>query len=130
MEFALPWPTTTGETLAWASAAATVLIGLAYLFAPRTMLRASGLVAPADKLSALAHVRGPIAGFLIGSGLGARLLAQPLIYMVLGFCWAFAVFGRLISMLSDGGGVRNLAHLVAEAALALPPLLFAFGLVA
>lgn len=130
MEFALPWPTTSGEFLAWVSAVLTTLIGLAYLFAPRTMLRASGLLAPADKPSALAHVRGPIAGFLIGSGLGALLLAQPLVYMVLGFCWGFAAFGRLIGMLSDGGGVRNLAHFVAEAALAALPLLFAFGLVA
>ena len=62
--------------------------------------------------------------------LSAILLAQPLVYMALGFCWAFTAFGRLVSMLSDGGGrLYNLALFVVEAVLAALPLLFAFGLV-
>lgn len=129
MEFALPWPTTNGEWLAWTSAAVTALVGLAYLLAPRLMLRASGLQAPPERPAALAHVRGPVAGFLLGVGLGALLLAQPFVYMVLGFAWTFAAFGRLLGMLSDGAGPRNLVHFAAEVVLAALPLLFVFGFV-
>ena len=130
MGFAFPWPTTDGEWLAFASAAATALIGLLYLFAPRIMLRVSGLTYSPERPQALAHLRGPVAGFLLGTGLGALLLAQPLIYTVLGFAWAFAAFGRVIGMLSDGGGTRNLLHLAAELLLAGLALSFALGLVA
>lgn len=129
MDLALPWPTTNGEWLAWGSAAFTALLGLAYLLAPRMMLRASGLLAPAERPGALAHVRGPVAGFLLGVGLSAMLLAQPFVYMALGFAWTFTVFGRLLGMLSDGGGARNLVHLFAEIMLAALPLLFVFGFV-
>lgn len=124
-----PWPITTGEWLAWTSAAATALIGLLYLFAPRLMLRLSGLAVPLERQQALAHLRGPVAGFLLGVGLGAILLGQPLVYLVLGFAWGFTAFGRVIGMLSDGAGLRNSLHLIAETGLAVLALLFATGIV-
>ncbi len=129
MDLAFPWPTSNGEWLAWASAAFTALLGLVYLFAPRLALRASGLQYPPERQRVLAHVRGPMAGFLLAMGLGPILLGQPLLYMVLGFAWAFTVFGRVIGMLSDGGGMRNLVHLATETLLAALALVFAFGLV-
>jgi hypothetical protein len=73
MELALPWPTTNGEWLAWGSGVFTALLGLLYLFAPRLMLRAGGLLYPPDRPQSLAHVRGPVAGFLLGTGLAAVL---------------------------------------------------------
>lgn len=130
MDWSFPTPITTGEWLSFAVASLTALLGLCHLFAPRLMLRASGLALPPEKESALAHLRGPEAGFLLGLGLGALLLAQPLIYLVLGFAWAFAAFGRVIGMLSDGAGGRNLAFFVFELVLAVAGLVFPLGLVA
>jgi hypothetical protein len=130
MELSFPWPMSQGEWLAWISAALTVLLGIFFLFAAGTALKALRLQTAPDRPQALAEVRGRVAGFYLGLGLAAILLAQPLIYMALGFSWAFTAFGRLVSMLSDGGGrLYNLVLLVVEIVLAALPLLFAFGLV-
>ncbi|MGN6468671.1 MAG: AGROH133_08824 family phage infection protein [Rhizobiaceae bacterium] len=130
MDLSFPWPMSQGEWLGWISALVTVLAGLVFLFAPGTMLRALRLQAAPDRPQALAEVRGRMAGFYLGLGLSAILLAQPLVYMALGFSWAFTAFGRLVSMLSDGGGrLYNLGLFVVEVLLAALPLLFAFGLV-
>jgi hypothetical protein len=130
MDLSFPWPMSQGEWLGWISALVTVLAGLVFLFAPGTMLSALRLQAAPDRPEALAEVRGRMAGFYLGLGLSAILLAQPLVYMALGFSWAFTAFGRLVSMLSDGGGrLYNLGLFVVEVLLAALPLLFAFGLV-
>jgi hypothetical protein len=130
MELSFPWPMSPGEWLAWISAVLTVLLGVFFLFAAGTGLRALRLQTAPACPQALAEVRGRVAGFYLGLGLSAILLAQPLLYMALGFSWAFTAFGRLVSMLSDGGGrFYNLVVLVVEVALATLPLLFAFGLV-
>ena len=130
MELSFPWPMSQGEWLAWISAAVTVLLGVFFLFAAGTGLKALRLQTAPAYPQALAEVRGRVAGFYLGLGLSAILLAQPLIYMALGFSWAFTAFGRLVSMLSDGGGrLYNLVMLIVEVMLAALPLLFAFGLV-
>jgi hypothetical protein len=130
MELSFPWPMSQGEWLAWISAVATLLLGAFFLFAAGTGLRVLRLQTTPTHPQALAEIRGRMSGFYLGLGLSAILLAQPLIYMALGFSWAFTAFGRLVSMLSDGGGKPyNLALLVVEAVLAALPLLFAFGLV-
>ena len=128
MDFAFPWPISQGEWLAWSSAAATALFGLVLLFAPRISLRLLRLQTAPEREHAVASVRGTLAGFPLGLGLSCILLAQPLLYMALGFCWLFAAFGRVVSMLSDRGGtVYSLAALVLELILAALPLGFAFG---
>jgi preprotein translocase subunit SecF len=56
------------------------------------------------------------------------LLAQPVLYLALGFSWLLAAFGRLISMLSDAGlTVANFAWLLLELALAVAAIAFALG---
>lgn len=128
MEFQFPWPVTQGEWAAWASAVVTVVLGLLLLFAPRISLRLLRLRTHEEKPEAVAEARATMAGFYLGLGVCCLLLAQPLLYMALGFSWLFTVFGRLISMLSDGGNTPyNWAKLVIEIALAGLPLAFAFG---
>lgn len=130
MEFAFPWPMTDGEWLAFASAAVTVLYGLFMLFAPRLALRLLRLQTAPEKAEAVAEVRGTMAGFPLAVGASALLLAQPLLYMTLGFSWLAAAFGRLISMLSDRGNTPyNWVFLVIDLALAALPLAYAFGFV-
>jgi hypothetical protein len=130
MELAFPWPISQGEWLAWSSAAVTLALGLLMLFAPRTVLRLLRLQTVPEHAEAVAEVRATMAGFHIGVGLAAILLAQPLIYLTLGICWALTAFGRLISILSDRGGtVVNWLWLVVEMALAALALGFALGMV-
>jgi uncharacterized membrane protein HdeD (DUF308 family) len=129
MDLALPWPTTNGEWLAAASAAVTVLLGLIFMFAPRISLKMLRLQTTEAHPEAVASARATIAGFYLGAGLCALLLAQPLIYMTLGFCWLLSAFGRVVSMLSDRGNtIYNWAWTVVEIILAVLPLGFAFGL--
>jgi hypothetical protein len=129
MDLALPWPTTNGEWLAAASAAVTVLLGLVFMFAPRISLKMLRLQTTETHPEAVASARATMAGFYLGAGLCALLLAQPLIYMTLGFCWLLSAFGRVVSMLSDRGNtIYNWAWTAVEIVLAVLPLGFAFGL--
>lgn len=131
MDYSFPWPMSEGEWLAWASAVVTVLFGLALFLAPGLSLRALRLQARPEKPAAIAEARGRMAGFYLGVGLCCMLLAQPLIYMALGFSWLFTAFGRLLSMMSDGANTPyNWAMVVVELALSALPLAFAFGFLA
>ncbi|MBX3579107.1 MAG: DUF4345 family protein [Rhizobiaceae bacterium] len=132
MEFAFPWPVTNGEWGAFASAAAATLLGLALLFAPRISMRMLGLSTAESRPEATAEIRATMASFHLGLGLCCLLLGnQPFLYLALGFCWLFAAFGRLVSILSDRGfTARNLIVLVLELALAAAPLGVALGYVA
>lgn len=130
MEFAFPWPMSQGEWLAWSVAAFTLLFGLAMLFAPGLTLRLLRLQPKADHPEAVAEARATMAGFYIGVGLASILLAQPLIYLTLGACWALTAFGRIVSMLSDDGNTMlNWFRLVVEIVLAGLVLAFALGFV-
>lgn len=131
MELAFPWPTTQGEWLAWSSAAVTVLFGVLFLFAPRLSLKILRLRPAEAHPGAVSEARATMAGFYLGLGLCCILLAQPLLYMALGFSWAFTAFGRVVSMLSDNGNTfYNWFSLALEVVLAAMPLAFAFLLVA
>lgn len=131
MEFAFPWPYSQGEWLAWVAAAVTALVGLVFLFAPRTALRFLHLMTAPERPEALAEPRATIGGFYLGIGLSAILFAQPLIYLALGIAWGIAAFGRLISMMSDRGNtLRNWILLALSALMAALPLAFATGFIA
>ncbi|WP_157018398.1 AGROH133_08824 family phage infection protein [Mesorhizobium xinjiangense] len=131
MDFALPWPASTGEWMAWSAAAATTLFGLLFLFAPGLTLRLHGLQPAENHPEAVGVPRSTIAGFYLGVGLCCILLAQPFIYLTLGVSWILTAFGRLISMLSDRGNtVRNWFWLVVELALGCLPLAYVLGFVA
>lgn len=131
MEFAFPWPVTQGEWLAWTSAALTVLLGAVLLFAPGISFRLFRLPPKPERPEAYAIARANIAGFYLGLGLSALLLAQPLLYMALGFSWLFTAFGRIVSMMSDQAArLSNWLWLVFDLALAALALAFALGFVA
>jgi Domain of unknown function (DUF4345) len=128
MEFAFPWPTSQGEWLAWSSAVVTLAFGLLLFFAPRIGFRILRLQPKSEKPAAIAEGRGRMSGFYLGVSLCCILLAQPLLYMALGFSWLFTAFGRLLSMMSDGANTPfNWASFVVELVLAALPLAFALG---
>lgn len=131
MEFAFPWPTTQGEWLAFASAAVTVFFGAVLLFAPGLSLRLFRLQPKPEHPEAHAAARANMAGFYLGLGLSALLLAQPLLYMALGFSWLFTAFGRIVSMMSDRGNrLSNWLWLVVDLVLSGLALAFPLGFVA
>lgn len=131
MEFVFPWPLSQGEWLAWGSGLVTVLFGLVLLFAPATSLRILRLRAADGSPEAIGEARSTMAGFYLGLGLSALLLAQPLLYLALGLSWGLTAFGRLVSMLADRGFTTfNLVSLVIEIALAALPLAFSLGFIA
>lgn len=128
MELSFAMPLSNGEWLAFASAAVTALLGAFLMFAPNLALRFLRLQTKPDRPEAIAEVRSRLAGFYLGLGLCCLLLAQPFLYMALGFCWILAAFGRIVSMMSDRANTPyNWAWTVIEILLAVPPLGFALG---
>ena len=127
----LYWPASQGEWIAWLSAAVTIVLGLIFFFAPRIALKVLRLQTRPDHPEALSEIRATFAGFYLGLGLSALVFAQPFLWIALGVSWTFTVFGRLISMMSDGGNkLYNWVWVVIELLLAAGPLLFAFGFIA
>lgn len=123
-------PATTGEWLAWSSAAVTIAFGLILMFAPRYSLRLLRLQTSPDHPEAVSEARATMSGFYLGLGLACILLhPQPLLYLALAAGWGFTVFGRFLSMMSDRGNTAyNWISAVAEATLAVLPGGFALGL--
>ncbi|MEC9343180.1 MAG: DUF4345 domain-containing protein [Pseudomonadota bacterium] len=124
MELAFPWPASPGEWLAWLSAALTALAGLAVILAPgpamRVLSRHGG-----DGGSGPGGLAG---GFLLGAGLAAMLLAQPLVYLALGLSWAGACLGHALTFLTGrNADLRGLLLRAAGMAAAAMPLAFVFG---
>ncbi|BDA86619.1 hypothetical protein Sa4125_41610 [Aureimonas sp. SA4125] len=130
MEFSLPQ--TNADTLAFAAAAVTALIGLFALFMPGVALRALRLAVHPNRPDAVAEARSTIGGFMLGTGVMSLLLFdQPMVQMVLGAAWLFAAFGRFVAILSDKAStVYHWLLLSLALALAAMPLAAAFGLVA
>ncbi len=100
MEIEFVQPQTVGEWMAWLTALACVLVGFWVMLMPRTFLRLLKL-APSDGTSeGISQFRGAFGGFWVGLGIAALLLhPQPLIYLAIGFAFAFAVVGRLLTIL-------------------------------
>lgn len=129
MDFGFPWPVSQGEWLAWGSALTTVLFGLMLFFAPRLSFRVLRLQTSPDHPEAVSEARATMSGFYLGIGLSCILLAQPLLYLALGFSWLFTVFGRIVSMMSDRGNTPyNWVSMTLELVLALLPLGFGLGI--
>lgn len=130
MDFAFPWPFSQGEWLAWTSALITILLGLVSLVAPHARFRALRLRDAEGVADAAAEARGQLGGFYIGIGVAAIMFAQPLVYTALGFAWALAACGRLLSMIADGSRtLGNSAYLMLCIVLAVLPLGYAFGFI-
>jgi len=121
------FPTELGEQLAFGAAALAAVMGLVLMFAPGIALRFFGLQPRDGRPEGFAEIRS-MGGFYIGFGLGALLLAQPMVYLALGAGFALALFGRILSMASDHGATfRNYLLLIVQALLAALPLGYALG---
>ena len=123
------FPTELGEQLAFSAAVLSSLIGLVVMFAPMITVRLFGLPL-GDRRDGLVLIRSSFAGFYLGFGATALLLAQPMVYLAFGASFALAAFGAVLSILSDGGAtMRNLLLLVVHMILSGLPLAYVFALV-
>lgn len=128
IEFA--WPFSTGEWLAWITAVMTILIGLVVMLLPRAFMGFMGLATKGDTNNGVSEIRGPFGGTFVGFGLAAIILAQPLVYIALGFAFAFAVVGRLISFFADRTfNMHCVAATILEIAAAFFPLAYGLGII-
>jgi hypothetical protein len=124
------FPVEFGEQLAFFAAALSAVIGLVIMFAPGLVFRLFGLQVTAERRDGLVLLRSSLAAFYLGFGATAMLLAQPMVYLAFGASFALAVFGAVLSILSDGGAtLRNCLLLVVHAILAALPLGYVFGMV-
>lgn len=124
------FPTELGEQLAFGAAVLSSLIGLLVMFAPMITFRLFGLQVTGERRDGLVLIRSSLGGLYLGLGVSALLLAQPMVYLAFGAAFALAVFGALLSILSDGGAtLRNLLLMVVHVVLAAFPLMYVFGLV-
>lgn len=128
MEFYIP--TETGEFLAFCAAVVTACLGLVFFFAPGIAFRALGIDLREGRRGGYAEARSTMGGFHLGVGLSAILLAQPMVYLALGAAFALAAFGRVLSMLSDGGNTLvNWLFLALQIMLSALPLAYVFGFI-
>lgn len=130
MELTFIPPQGLGETLSFAAAVLTALLGLLHLIVPRRLLGLTSYDGEFVGPSAGGLVRARIGGFHLLLGAGAIILAQPLVSIALGFAWAGAAIGRLIALLvGPAGRGRQFLWLVIEIAIAAAALAGPFGYV-
>ena len=129
MELTLPpFPTQPGAQAAMASAILTLIFGVALLALARPIASWWGFAAREGREGAVGELR-PVGGFMAGLGLSAFLFDQPVLYVMIGASWAFAAFGRLLSMMSASdrsNGLFNFGFLLLQVALAAGGLYWLF----
>ncbi len=123
-------PTETGEFLAFCAAIASSVWGLVFFFAPRTAFRVVGIDLRDGRRGGYAEARSAMGGFPLGLGIAATLLIDKPYFLALGAAFALAAFGRILSMLSDGGNtVVNWVFLIVQIVLSGLPLAYVFGFI-
>ncbi|MBB4955619.1 hypothetical protein H4S14_003658 [Agrobacterium vitis] len=123
------FPTEPGEQLAFLGAAITAAFGFVMMFAPAMTMRFFGLCLREGRYDGLALFRFT-GGMMLGLGLGALLLAQPMVYLAVGATLGIALFGLVLSALQDHGAtMRMVIVMIVVAMLVMLPLVYVFALV-
>ncbi len=122
-------PANLAEWIETICAAITVLIGLILVVAPRLLLPISTNGSNTVDAVMIFILRGHLAGLLVGLGLAAILLQQPLIYLALAVSWGFSAIGQLVSLVVDRHlSVTWFFMLMLKSALAVFAALPVFGI--
>ncbi|THH38682.1 DUF4345 domain-containing protein [Aliishimia ponticola] len=97
----------------------TIAFGLFGFIAPRYTAEALDLKPTASTMG-LSEMRASVGGLFVAMGLAALWLGEPLAYAMIGFAFAGAALGRVVSLIFDAPPLRKLAVFGGiEAALAL-----------
>jgi len=89
--------------------------------APRYTMGALDLT-PGDSTMGLSEIRASVGALFVGMGIGALILAAPMAYAMLGFCWMGAAIGRLTSIVLDGRSTKKWAYFLVEAGVGVPAI--------
>ncbi|MDX8348865.1 DUF4345 family protein [Cognatiyoonia sp. IB215446] len=89
--------------------------------APRYTMGALDLTMGETTMGA-SEVRASVGCLFVGMGIGALILGSPEAYVMLGFCWSGAAFGRLTSIVLDGNSQKKLVYFLVEAAVGIPAI--------
>lgn len=123
------FPTEFGEQLAFLGASLAAFLGLVIMFAPGLTMRFFGLQVRDDRNEGFLVFR-VAGGMMLGLGMSALLLAQPMVYLALGSTFAIGLFGLVLSLLQDhSASFRTLPALIVFMMLVALPLVYVFGLV-
>lgn len=123
----LSMPEDQGTLITFGVSAATAILGAVIMFAPGLVMVASGLAAAEGRMRVIAAVRSA-GGFLLGAGIVAMLLSNPLAELALGAAYLFSVGGRILAMVLDRGRrYFNTIALVIQAVFAAILLAHVFG---
>lgn len=99
-----PAPSTTSQgmvdILNIFSALLTIIFGLFGFLAPRYTASALDLE-PTTSTMGLSEMRASVGGLFVVAGLGAIWLGEPLAYAMIGFAFAGAALGRVLSVIFD-----------------------------
>ncbi len=118
------------DTLNITAALLTVGFGLFGFVAPRYTASALDL-APTQSTMGLSEMRASVGGLFVIAGLAAIWLHLPLGYAMIGFCFAGAALGRVLSLIFDNPPLRKVVLFGGiEAALALWLVLANMGSIA
>ncbi len=88
------------------SAVLTIGFGLFGFIAPRYTAAALDL-APTETTMGLSEMRASVGGLFVVAGLAAIWLGEPIAYAMIGFAFAGAALGRVLSLLFDNPPVRK-----------------------
>ncbi|MEP1586766.1 MAG: DUF4345 family protein [Tateyamaria sp.] len=84
----------------------TIGFGLFGFIAPRFTAEALDL-APTKSTMGLSEMRASVGGLFVVAGLAAIILGAPLAYAMIGFAFAGAALGRVLSLIFDKPPVRK-----------------------
>jgi hypothetical protein len=127
MEFSLPeFPSAPGAQAAFIAAAIAILLGLALFLFPGSVGHFLGLAGRQTRLGGIGELRAS-GGFLLGLALATLMFDQPVLYTALGIAFAFAAFGRILSLMSDrAASFLNFLLLLVQVVLAGASLYYFF----
>jgi len=112
-------PTSLAEWIEVIAAGITILAGILMLVAARYFVSTP---------SEIFVLRGHLGGLVLGLGLAALLLQQPLIYLTLGISWGFSALGQIWSALVDRKlSTKNIFLLILKIGLTILPVLAVLG---
>lgn len=103
-------------------ALSSIVLGLFGWLGPKYTMATLNLTGHTDTMG-MSEVRASAGCLFVGMGIGALLLGTQSAYLMLGFCWLGAAFGRLTSVVLDGRTRKKWAFFGVEAGVGLVALI-------
>ena len=100
----------------------SIALGCFGWLAPKYTMGALNLEGHTDTMG-MSEMRASVGCLFVGMGIGALILATPIAYAMLGFCWIGAAVGRLTSCMMDGASRKKWIYFWVEAGVGIPAII-------